>query len=96
MIKKEQIISIIYDAIDEINTMNDLSIEKNLESRLFGSEGSLDSFGLVNLIVLIEESVNEKFECSITLADEKAMSLKRSPFRTVDSLANYIIEQLTL
>lgn len=96
MIKKEQIISIIYDAIDEINVMNDLSIEKNLESRLFGSEGSLDSFGLVNLIVLIEESVNEKFECSITLADEKAMSLKRSPFRTVDSLANYIIEQLTL
>ena len=96
MIKKEQIISIIYDAIDEINTMNDLSIEKNLDSRLFGSEGSLDSFGLVNLIVMIEESVNDKFECSITLADEKAMSLKRSPFRTVDSLANYIIDQLTL
>ena len=88
---KNKIIEIIYTSIDEINLQSDSNIPKDINSRLFGQESSLDSLGLVNLIVAIEEAVNEKFDVAISIVDEKAMSQVRSPFRTVDSLAEYII-----
>ena len=52
--------------------------------------GSLDSFGLVNLIVALEQRVEDEFGVSLTLADEKAMSTSRSPFRTVSTLREYV------
>lgn len=68
--------------------------EKQLELKsdtiLFGKDAKLDSLGLVNLIVLVEENVLDKFDQSITIADERAMSQKSSPFRTVQSLAEYM------
>lgn len=88
---KEKIIEIIYEKIDEINLQNEIKIPKDTNARLFGKESELDSLGLVNLIVGIEDSINETFDKTISIADEKAMSQKHSPFRSVDTLANYIV-----
>ena len=90
MPKKEEIIQLIFDTIDIINENIDEKLEKSPETSLFGSKGELDSFGLVNLITAVEEAIDEKFDAIITLADEKAMSQRNSPFRTVNSLADYI------
>ena len=60
------------------------------ESGLFGSEGRLDSLALVTVVLDVEECVNRKTGRSITIADERAMSQKRSPFRTVRTLADYV------
>ena len=49
---------------------------------------------LVNLIADIEEALAEKFDASIALADEKAMSAKNSPYRNVDSLTDAVIERM--
>ncbi|MFA7450091.1 MAG: hypothetical protein WCY79_00860 [Bacteroidales bacterium] len=87
---KEKVIKLIYDSIDEVNKMNELTITKNVDTVLFGRDSDLDSLGLVNLIVSIEGLVNESFDTSISIADEKAMSQKNSPFRTVETLANYV------
>lgn len=65
-------------------------------STLYGTNGSLDSMALVNLIADIEEAIDEKLGESITLADEKAMSAKNSPFRDVSSLVDAIIERIEL
>jgi ssRNA-specific RNase YbeY (16S rRNA maturation enzyme) len=46
--------------------------------------------GLVTLITDLEESIEEKFGVSLVLADDRAMSQKRSPFRSVSSLTQYI------
>ena len=94
MVALNEIIDIIYNCIDEINAQNDTNIFKNLNSRLFGKESNLDSLGIVTLIIAIEQAINDKYYVEITIADEKAMSQERSPFRTVDTLANYIIELL--
>lgn len=59
------------------------------ETRLFGREGLFDSIGLVSLIVMVEQAIEEEFEAVVTLADERAMSQKRSPFLTIGSLADY-------
>ena len=59
-----------------------------------GSDSEIDSLGLVSLIVVIEDAINTEFDVSITLADEKAMSQRISPFKTLDTLSNYVISLL--
>ena len=57
---------------------------------MYGESSSIDSIGLINIIVTVEQNIEDDFEKSITLADQKAMSQKQSPFKTVESLAKYI------
>lgn len=71
-------------------TGNDVDYEFSQDSIIFGSGGLLDSMGLVTLITDLEERMEEKFGLSLILADDRAMSQKESPFRTVSSLAQYI------
>ena len=94
---RDDIIKIIFESIDDINNgqSEDLKIEKSLETQLYGKDGKVDSLGLVNLMVFIEQNIEDKLDRNITIASEKAMSLKNSPFVNVSSLANYIETLLT-
>ena len=94
---RDDIIKIIFESIDDINNgqSEDLKIEKSLEAQLYGRGGKVDSLGLVNLMVSIEQNIEDKLDRNITIASEKAMSLKNSPFVNVNSLANYIETLLT-
>jgi acyl carrier protein len=56
---------------------------------LFGRDGILDSLGLVTLVVAVEQAIEDTLSVSVSLADEKAMSQRHSPFRTIGSLAEY-------
>jgi hypothetical protein len=56
---------------------------------LFGRDGLLDSTALVSFILDVEEAIRIECGISITLADERAMSQNRSPFRRVSSLVDY-------
>ncbi len=89
---KEKILQLIFETIDVLNTQlyNEEHIEKTIGTVLFGPGSKLDSIGLINLIVAVEQNIEDEFEIPITLADEKAMSQEHSPFRTVESLADYI------
>jgi len=93
MITRIKLLNIIYNCIDEINVQNepDKQLSKTDETVIFGKASHLDSLGLVNLIVSLEEAVNDEFNLEIILADERAMSLESSPFRTVSTLADYIL-----
>jgi acyl carrier protein len=68
----------------------DRRIPETAEAPLFGRHGRLDSLGLVNLIVLVEEQFQDAHHVALTLADERAVSQERSPFRSVPSLTAYI------
>jgi D-alanine--poly(phosphoribitol) ligase subunit 2 len=94
--KKKEIIDLILNAITDLNQQfpQQQPIEAKADAILFGRGSKLDSLGLVNLIFLVEEKVLEKYDKAITLADERAMSLKSSPFHTVDTLAEYILTLL--
>jgi acyl carrier protein len=83
--------SIVKDVIDELNESAppNKRIEKTAQTVLYGTGSTLDSLGLVNLIIALEGHVSERFGVAITLADEKAMSIRNSPFRTVGSLCEY-------
>jgi acyl carrier protein len=92
VVETQKIIETIFDVLEVLNPQlpSEQRLEKSVDTLLFGKHGRLDSLGLVNLIVAIEEEIEEQFGILITLADEKAMSQKKSPFRTIESLADYI------
>lgn len=69
--------------------------QPTLTTELYGEGGALDSMALVNLIADIEEAVAERFQMNIALADEKAMSAQRSPFRNVSRLSEAVAERMT-
>ncbi len=71
-----------------------LSEELSADTRLFGKNGALDSMGLVTLIVAVEQAIEDRYDKSIALADEKALSQARSPYRSVASLAEYATSQI--
>jgi hypothetical protein len=88
----EEVTASVLKALDQVN--RELPPDKRVLSEagtiLFGESGVLDSMGLVNLVVTAEQQIAKDFGSVITLADERAMSRHRSPFRTVGSLADYI------
>ena len=88
-----QVDQILFAAIEEINEQlpSNQTIKADKSTMLFGKDGVLDSLTLVNLIVAAEQKVQEILNIAITLADERAMSQKNSPFKSVESLANYIV-----
>jgi hypothetical protein len=45
---------------------------------------------LVSLIIEVEEKINDEFGVPITLADERALSQKNSPFLTLQTLTQYV------
>jgi acyl carrier protein len=64
------------------------------DTPLFGESGILDSLALVALIVLCEQSVEDNLGITISLADERALSQRRSPFATIGSMAEYVSSRL--
>src|SRR5687768_11065956 len=58
---------------------------------LVGTDAVLDSLGVVQLIVEVEQRVEQAHGISVTLASDKAMSQKNSPFRTVGVLADHVV-----
>lgn len=59
---------------------------------LFGKGGALDSMGLLSLVVMLEERVNAATGKTIRLVSDQAFSQSRSPFATVETLADYVAE----
>jgi acyl carrier protein len=59
--------------------------------QLYGREGALDSLALVTLIAEVEQCLDDELGLPLVLADERAMSRHRSPFRTIGSFVDYVL-----
>lgn len=91
---KKRIKDIVERSVSEIveDLELDLDIKKFKSISLFGKEGILDSMSLVSLIADVEDKIAEEFDVDLVLADEKAMSATRSPFRNIEALVDYVHE----
>jgi hypothetical protein len=83
--------SVVLDAMRLANLARDTSaqLEVSAEAPIFGPDSALDSLGLVALLLDIEDGLRA-IGCEVLLSDERAMSQKRSPFRSVPALVAYI------
>jgi acyl carrier protein len=93
---REQIFSLVGGAVADLNDeLQYKSLEDlNDSTSLFGGEDGIDSLSLVRLIVDIEQRVKEETGRSVSLTNENAMSARRSPYRTVGALTDFIVEHL--
>ena len=93
-INEEHARELVYDAIDEVNQTveADRQLTKSPDTVLFGEGSMIDSLGLVAIIVGVEQRAADNVGAVITIVNEKAMSLRNSPFRTVGTLAAYVAE----
>ena len=89
---KNDILEAIYAGIDQLNRQNPDAkpVRKALDTALYGSSSDLDSLGLINLVVAVEQNVEQKLKVPITLVDDRALSQEVSPFSTVQALADYV------
>ncbi len=95
-IVKPEIEQLVLEAVREINErlLPSQQLSLGLNTVLLGNQSSLDSLGFVDLILDIEQRVRDNFGVSVTLADERAFSLERSPFRDIGSLCQLLNERL--
>lgn len=85
---------VVETAMDLGNEAIDSCGDLGIETMLFGNEGLLDSMGLVSLVIAVEQAIEDKFGKNVALADDKALSQSKSPYRTVGTLIDYAAAQL--
>ena len=90
----EKIENLVLDSLIQYCDVHGIKEDVDKNTPLIGSNSVLDSIGLVNFIVDVETSfLDEGYEVSLT--SESAMSSRISPFRSVLSVSNFILTQLT-
>ncbi|MGJ7919517.1 acyl carrier protein [Neobacillus sp. LXY-4] len=89
---RDKIYNLVLSEIEEFNDIfnKNIPVQFGNDTPLYGKEGVLDSLGLVSLIVMIEQAIEDELNVSLILADEKAMSQKTSPFLNIGLLVDYI------
>lgn len=94
---RDTVLSEIYTALGRVNELRepDSQIACSPDTILFGQAGSLDSLGLVSLLMDVEEAVSARAGRPLMLTDEHAMAQRRNPFRTVGSLADFVLDRLS-
>ena len=96
MSKDQAVLNVIYKALEDLNAEKDAEnkIDIRPDTPLYGDDSVLDSLDLVSVIVDIETEVSARFNATISLTDDQAMSRTPAPFLGVAPLKDYILEQL--
>jgi len=83
-----------FAALDEVNRLlpAERKVGKSLDVALLGADSDLDSLGLVNLVVALEQKIDDAFGVSVALVSPESMSRKESPFRNGGALVEYAAE----
>jgi hypothetical protein len=97
--KKEELLEIIYEAVEEFNQMqeDDEQLEPKADTVLFSrtgftEKGVLDSMGLVNFLVTLDEILDERQDTvGLSFDISKALEEKETTLATIGSLAGYIL-----
>ena len=88
---ESELMSLIVKAVREVGEHGGVPLPATVDrdTPLFGRKGFLDSLGLVTLVVAVEQAIEDELGVSVSLADERALSQRTSPYRTVGTLAEY-------
>jgi len=92
-LSREEVEQLLLDCCTQLNQMRAEGerLEISPTATLFGEGSPLDSLGLVTLIFDVEEALSSK-GVEVNLSDARAMSRARSPYRSVASMTDLILE----
>jgi acyl carrier protein len=93
---RDKAFGLVKAAIEELNEELEYETLENISDTtpVFGGDDGIDSLSLVRLVVELEGAVEQQFNVHVALADEKAMSMRNSPYRSVGSLVNLIVDRV--
>ncbi len=89
--QRERIEEVIINAFNEYLETEDMEYDVGPDTVLFGDESAFDSMAIVNVVIDIESYFQDE-GYNVSLTSERAMSRKSSPFRTVTTLTDFIVE----
>ena len=92
MENSERTRQIVFRVIDEMNREfpEAQGPAKSPSAVLYGSGGWLDSLGLVDLVMRIQEAVLDEYDLAVAVANEDVLTSEQSPFRTVEALVQHL------
>jgi len=95
-ISKAEILKILYQAIGELNEQfqDCAQIVVSENTILLGEGGQLDSLGVVNFVIAIEERIEARFGVFFAVPVETLSMGSEDPWRSIGSLADYLAKQL--
>jgi len=94
-ISYNELIETIFRAIEEVNKLlpPEKQLLKSASTVLLGESGVLDSLGLINLIVAIEEQILNDIGVNVIVLDEEVLANPEGAYRTIETLANWILKK---
>lgn len=94
---RNDVLQIIFEALKSLNEElpTDQQVALSENTLLFGGESTIDSLSLVSVIVDVETAISTQFDRPVALTDDRAMSREPSPFTSVRTLTDFVVELLT-
>jgi acyl carrier protein len=94
MITADVVDAVIFRALEAVNLERepDDQVPISTSTPLFGVDAALDSLEFVSVITDVETAVNLEHGLDVSLADDRAMTRPLSPYSTVTTLRDYILE----
>lgn len=95
---KEEVISVIYAAIDSLNKQlpEKKLLQKDPGAAIYGENAKLDSLDLFNFVIITEEEIKKQFQVELDIAvPSDDNSNLRFAFYDVGTLSGHILNLLT-
>jgi hypothetical protein len=91
--EREQALRILYETIDVVNQQLPPArrLRKVPETVIVGVAGALDSLGIVNFIVTLEEKAGEVLGAPVQLLDDTTIVDEAGPLRSVATLTSHLV-----
>jgi acyl carrier protein len=93
-VTREQLVNLVSQSF--VSTASEAGVEHPNpvaeSTALVGPDSVLDSMALVTLLLDLEQRFEEETGVTISLMSEQALSRRHSPFRSIGSLVDYILE----
>lgn len=88
----ENLLELIFEVIDEVNGQlpPDCRLEKSPETVIVGKGGALDSLGVTNFLITLEEKVSAASGRSVALLRDDFLDGEDSTLNTVATISEYI------
>ena len=94
--KQPEIETIIYQVFDNLMEQStELELEKQKSTPLVGDGSVLDSLGLVNFLVALEQKLQDIVGSSFQIADQDLLIGEEQPLRSVETLSAYLAKKLS-
>jgi acyl carrier protein len=91
-LNKEDLVKTIYEAMEELNEQlpEESNPPKEYETVLFGEDGLLDSMGIINLLVILEEKLESNLKISVGLTSDSEILAQPERRWTAAELSSHI------